>query len=631
MNRPLLLLTLISMLAFPLAASGVPAFLTHQGHILESDTSPVTGSSNVVFKLYTNATGGSASWTQTVAVTFDNGFYSVVLGPGTPTLSADLFDASALYLGITLEGLDEFEPRHRITSVPYALRAGSADTITGEINGEINATDLTVSGTFTPPQGNLGDLPSASSSNNGQLFYATDEGKLYYSNGSAWMAVSGGGNSNSLEAPMITSISPDQIEPGEEVNITISGDAFEDGCEIKFDETMSDSVTFDNSTQVTASVNTDLPSGIYRVSIWNPVGLRNTLVDGLVIDESPEWVTESDLGFRVDASTGDHFTLEATDLEGQTLSFAVTSGALPAGLSLDSETGVISGDPDDVTDDELSTFTVTVSDTARTPNTVERTFTLTIVHLLGAVAEAPGTSCKHILDNDSSQGDGTYWLKPGDEDAFEAYCDMTTDGGGWTLCLSNISRGKGLQLADSNDWWITNWDKGSRIFTKGNKDQGSNWGNFCKDLAPSATQIYGTIYSQNNTFTKGDICEANANWFTPGAGHMKLTCGGSTIMAAIPKNNYQNRGCTGCIYWSNDSTPNTSGANWSHDYYGTHVMVRLLGGSAYTTQGIHWGYVNTGMSEGNAGDIHCGEQSSWCYENYWHGTIWKKSMQFFMR
>ena len=52
---------------------------------------------------------------------------------------------------------------------------------------------------------------------------------------------------------------------------------------------------------------------------------------------------------------------------------------------------------------------------------------------LGFFSTNPGLSCKHILDSGDSQGDGEYWIDPGNSgNPLKVYCDMATDGGDYS-------------------------------------------------------------------------------------------------------------------------------------------------------------------------------------------------------
>lgn len=60
---------------------------------------------------------------------------------------------------------------------------------------------------------------------------------------------------------------------------------------------------------------------------------------------------------------------------------------------------------------------------------------------LGVVRKLPGLSCKDIKDSYEDAASGEYWIDPDiSNDPFTVFCDMQTDGGGWTLIAQSVVR-----------------------------------------------------------------------------------------------------------------------------------------------------------------------------------------------
>jgi hypothetical protein len=113
---------------------GVPRLVQFTGTLKDSAARPIAGPASVTFAIYANQDGGTALWSETQNVLADaNGHYNVLLGAASANggLPASLFGSSEpRWLGVTVAREAEM-PRVLLASVPYALKAGDADTLGG--------------------------------------------------------------------------------------------------------------------------------------------------------------------------------------------------------------------------------------------------------------------------------------------------------------------------------------------------------------------------------------------------------------------------------------------------------------------------------------------------------------------
>jgi len=73
--------------------------------------------------------------------------------------------------------------------------------------------------------------------------------------------------------------------------------------------------------------------------------------------------------------------------------------------------------------------------------------------ILGDGEECPAQDCGEILGARPLSEDGIYWIDPDDGGAFETLCDMTSDGGGWTLVMTLVDDERMLGGDDEHNMW----------------------------------------------------------------------------------------------------------------------------------------------------------------------------------
>jgi Putative Ig domain len=178
--------------------------------------------------------------------------------------------------------------------------------------------------------------------------------------------------------PVISSVTPTALVSIND-SATVTGANFALNVDLKIidssnNEISPKSLTRISNTSITFVRPDNFAPGTYSLKVTNPGVTPPTgtnlhiLSNSITSGSSPSWQTASALPV---ISTGVPYstTLLATDTEGTDIDYSIISGTLPPGLSLNQETGVISGTP---TQEIFSQFTIRAVDAGG--NYVDRIF-----------------------------------------------------------------------------------------------------------------------------------------------------------------------------------------------------------------------------------------------------------------
>ena len=290
----------------------------------------------------------------------------------------------------------------------------------------------------------------------GMVIYNSTVGNLQQYTSSGWQSIA--------INPIITSLNVSDIhESDDPQTIVITGSSFDITATATLITNGGATVTPTTSTRNSSSQITIVFSGNdtitndqgpYDVKVTNGTGLTAILENGITLDNQPVWSTNAGSLFTVyedfaagatlpsGTTTASYTNVVATEPESGTVTYSITSGAIPSGLELSSG-GVFSGTANAgpsgyASAGQTHNFTVTASD--GTGNTTPRAFSILRKWTDGSSTEQAGISCWYIRDRVGSSAtlsDGLYYINPttGPSGTFQVYCDMNTDGGGWTMLL----------------------------------------------------------------------------------------------------------------------------------------------------------------------------------------------------
>ena len=231
----------------------------------------------------------------------------------------------------------------------------------------------------TMPKGTTAQRATATA---GDIRFNTTLSLMEYYDGTNWKAI---------DAPPVLASVSGYINENDTTTLTLTGSNIQSGATVSYYNYSTGALiksapvtTVVSSTSATATTGNNsvaMTAGVaVSIRLTNPSGLYATLDNALTVEADPTWVTSSgSLATIYDSQRSSYssISVSATSSTG-IVTYAVQSGSLPTGLSLNTSTGAITGTASAVGSSTTSSFTLRATTDAQATSFTDRNFSITV-------------------------------------------------------------------------------------------------------------------------------------------------------------------------------------------------------------------------------------------------------------